>query len=132
MVRRPRVALVPELFLGLLAISVAVVLTAHIVAGTIHDVRHSQDTLSVTGSARVPVTSNLVKWSLEVSGRGPRAAPVARRLRGEVATVRAFLRKAGIPADAISLSVETNETVVVPLPKHRQRALRSVAQQLEV
>jgi len=40
----------PELFLGLLSIGVAVVLTAKIVAGTIHDARHIHDTISVTGS----------------------------------------------------------------------------------
>jgi uncharacterized protein len=128
--RRP-VAL-PELFLGLLAIGVAVVLTAHIFSGTIHDVRHSNDTLSVTGSARVPISADLVRWSLSVGPDAPTAAVAARLLRRQSAALRAFLRKAGIAADAISPSVVTTEQIVIPLPHHRRRVRYRVSQRLEV
>jgi uncharacterized protein len=122
----------PQLFLGLLSIGVAVVLTAHIFAGTIHDVRHSRDTLSVTGSARVPIDANLVRWSLTVSGEAPQAAAAARLLRRQSAVVRAFLRGGGIPADAIEASVVSSEEIVIQLPHHRRRTRYRVSQQLEV
>jgi hypothetical protein len=132
-VERPRRPLaVPELFLGLLAIAVAVVLTAHIFSGTIHDVRHSNDTLSVTGSARVPISANLVKWSLYVGPEAPTAAAAARLLRRHALAVRTFLRNAGIAADAISPSVVTTEKVVIPLPHHRRRIRFRVSQRLDV
>lgn len=122
----------PELFLGLTAIAIAVVLTAHIFASTIHDVRHSRDTLSVTGSARVPIEANLVRWSLTVAPQAATAARAARRLRRESAYVRTFLRKAGIPADAISRSVVQTNVIVTRLPHHRVRTRYSVSQAVEV
>jgi uncharacterized protein len=130
--RPPRPVAVPELFLGLLAIGIAVVLTAHIFSGTIHDVRHSNDTLNVTGSARVPISANLVKWSLAVGPEAPTAAAAARLLRRQAAAVRSFLRDAGIPADAITPSVVTTDQIVIPLPHRRRRIRYRVSQRLEV
>ena len=52
---RGRSLALPEFFLGLLSIGVALVLTAKIVAGTIHDARRIRDTISVAGSARKPI-----------------------------------------------------------------------------
>jgi len=132
-VERPRRSLaLPELFLGLLSIGVAVVLTAHVIAGTISDRQHVHDTLSVTGSARKPITANLVRWSLTISDTAPNAARAARRLRREVVEVRAFLRQAGVPADAITPAVVTSETLVTQLPHHRRLTRFRVAQRLEV
>jgi len=130
--QRPRQLALPELFLGLTAIAVAVVLTAHIFAGTIHDVRHSRDTLSVTGSARVPIDANLARWSLAVAPQASSRAKAARQLRRESAYVRDFLRKAGIPSTAISLSVVQTSTIVTRLSKHRLRTRYSVSQEVEV
>jgi len=123
---------IPELFLGLLAIAVAVVLTAKIFADTIHDARHIRDTISVTGSARKPISSDLVRWSVSVSTEGPTAAPAARRLRGRVAEVRAFLEQEGIPAAAITPSVVTSGKQVERLPHHRRKISYRVSQELEV
>jgi hypothetical protein len=132
-VERPRRPVaIPELFLGLTAIGIAVVLTAHIFSGTIKDVRHTRDTLSVTGSARVPISANLVRWYVSVGPRARTPIIAARRLRREVVDVRKFLRDAGIPAEAISTDVVTTETQVIPLSKKRRRTLYVVSQRLEV
>jgi hypothetical protein len=122
----------PELFLGLLAIAVAIVLVAHSISGTIRDRQHVHDTLSVTGSAKKPISANLVRWSLTVSETAPDAARAARRLRTDVAEVRAFLRGAGIAAAAITPAVVTSEEVVTQLPKHRRLVRYRVAQRLDV
>jgi hypothetical protein len=129
---RGRSLALPELFLGLLAIGVAVVLTAKIFAGTIHDARHVRDTISVTGSARKPITSDLVRWSLTVSREAPTAAAAARLLRGQVAAVRKFLQSRGIPRNAISPEVVTSEEQVTPLGKHRRKISYRVSQGLDV
>jgi hypothetical protein len=123
---------VPELFLGLLAIAVAVVLTAHSVTGVIRDRQHVHDTVGVTGSARKPISADLVRWSLTVSDTAPDAARAARRLGREIAEVQTFLRRAGIPADAITPAVVTSEEVVTQLPKHRRLVRYRVAQRLDV
>jgi hypothetical protein len=129
---RHRTLTLPELFLGLLAISVALVLVSHVFASTIHDARHVHDTLSVTGSAKKPISANLVRWSLTVNEDAPTPAPAARRLRVQSAAVRGFLRKAGIPAKAITPSVVSSQELVEVLPHHRRRRHYHVSQQLEV
>jgi len=128
--RRPLA--IPELFLGLLAIAVAGWLIARDVNGTIHDARHARDTVSVTGSARKPISSNLVRWSLRVSHEAPKAATAASRLRGEVATVRVFLERQGIPAAGINPGVVYAEQQVAVLPHHRRRISCRVSQSLNV
>lgn len=130
---RPRRPIaVPELFLGLTAIGVAVVLTAYVISGTIKDVRHTRDTLSVTGSARVPIDANLVRWYVAVAPRAATPALAAAELRRQIRVVQAFLRDAGIPAEAIAREVVETRTQVIPLTKKRRRTLYVVAQTLEV
>ena len=129
---RARSLVVPELFLGLLAIGIAVVLVAKIFSSTLKDVRHTRDTISVTGSARKPITSNLVRWSLSVSADAPTAARAARNLRRDAARVRAYLKQMGVPAKDMDESVVTSEAVVEQLPHHRHRTHYRVAQELEV
>jgi uncharacterized protein len=123
---------IPELFLGLLAIGVAFVLVAHIIGGTVRDVRHTRDTLSVTASARVPISANLVSWSLTVSAESSTTAPAARRLRRDSTRVRKFLLGAGIPADEITPSVVESGQIVIRLPRRRRLVRYRVAQELEV
>jgi hypothetical protein len=129
---RGRSLALPELFLGLLSIGVAVVVTAKIVAGTIHDARHIHDTISVTGSARKPITSDLVRWSLTVTHEAPTAADAAKRLRGQVSSVRVFLVNQGIPSNAISPAVVRSEEQVTLLGKHRRKISYRVSQGLDV
>jgi hypothetical protein len=129
---RSRSVQIPELFLGLLAIGVAVVLMAHIFGDTVRDVRHSRDTVQVTGSAKKPITANLVRWTLTVNAEAPTAPPAVRRLLRESAAVRSFLRKGRIEGTAISSSVVTSEKVVERLSKTRTRTYYRADQQLEV
>ena len=129
---RGRSLALPELFLGLLSIGVAVVLTAKIIAGTIHDARHIRDTISVTGSARKPISSDLVRWSLTVSREAPSAATAAKHLKVDVKEALAFLRQEGIPSNAISLAVVESEQQVVPLGHHRRKVSYRVFQRLGI
>jgi hypothetical protein len=123
---------VPELFLGLLSIAVGVVITAHIAGETILDARRVNDKISVTGSARKPITANLVRWSLTVNGEAQTPARAARRLRLDSAAVQGFLRRAGVPRAAISSSVVRSERVVEALPRNRRRTYYRATQELEV
>jgi hypothetical protein len=131
--KRPRRAIkLPEVFLGMLSVAVAVVLIAGTAADTIRERRRDQETISVTGSARRPISSNLVNWSLEVSTEAARLPQAAQRLRSDVAGVRAFLIRGGIPVESISLSVVTSEKLVEQLTKRRRRISYRVEQELHV
>jgi hypothetical protein len=122
----------PELFLGLLALAIAAVWVAHIVARTIHDARHTHDTLTITGSARVPITSNLVRWSLYVSATDRTPQLAARTMRAHIKEVEQFLRRGGFPGGSYAESVVESETIVTKLAKHRSRTTFRVTQGLSV
>jgi uncharacterized protein len=128
-IRSPQI---PELFLGLVAIALAGVLMARTLAGTIRDARHTRDTIQVTGSAKKPITANLVRWTLTVNAEAPTAPPAVRHLLRESAVVRSFLRKGRVAGTAISSSVVTSEKVVERLSKTRTRTYYRASQQLEV
>jgi uncharacterized protein len=119
---------IPELFLGLLALAVAAVWIAHVVAATIHDARHTRDTISITGSARKPITSDLVRWSLVVGATANTREAAARRLRRDAATLQVFLRRGGIPRREIAPAVVASETLVTELPKRRRLIRYRVSQ----
>ena len=126
--RRP----IPELFLGLLSLAVAAVWIGHVFATTIHDAKHAGDTVTITGSARVPIGSNLVDWSVRVDGVAATPVAAARKLRRESAAAVAFLRRAGIGPTEIEPQVVQSETIVRRIDKHHLRTTYRVSQGLDV
>ncbi len=132
MSRERTTAGIPELFLGLLALAIAAVWIAHVFSGTIHDARHTGDTISITASAHQPIGSDLVKWSLTVEGNAETPVGAARKLHLESATVSAFLRKSGIRNDEIALQVVQSQTIVRRINKHLTRTSYRVSQSLDV
>jgi hypothetical protein len=130
---RPRVSVaLPQLFLGLLSLAIAAVWIAHIFSSTIHDAKHTDDTIEITGSAREPIESNLVQWSLMVDGSAPRPIEAARSARRQAAAVLAFLRQAGVPAQAISAQVVRSEREVRQIDKHHTKTTYHVYQGFNV
>jgi hypothetical protein len=130
--QRVRNAGLPQLFLGLLALAVAFVWVAHIFSSTIHDAKHTDDTIEITGSARVPIESDLVQWTLTVDGAAATPVEAAQRQRSDSAAVLAFLRRSGIPADAVTPEVVRSETEVTKIDKTHTRTTFHVYQSYDV
>jgi hypothetical protein len=122
----------PELFLGLLSLAIAAVWIAHVVAATIHDAKHANDTITITGSARRPIASNLAEWSLTVSGVATTPVAAARKLRAESREVAAFLHEAGFEPSEIAPQVVQSETIVTRIDKRRTRTTYRVSQAFDV
>src|SRR6266480_3768150 len=129
---RERHVAFPELFLGLLSLALAFVLIAKIIGGAIHDARHIRDTISVTGSARKPISSDLVRWSVSVAGEAAKPTVAARQLRAETRALSVYLKGEGIPNEAITPSVVTSEQNVIQLPHRRRRVTYRVTQRLDI
>jgi hypothetical protein len=71
----------PELLLGLVALAVAVVIGALAMASAVKAVKRSRDMITVTGSAKRPITADLVTWHLSVdSADSDPAKPTLLRL----------------------------------------------------
>jgi hypothetical protein len=98
----------PQLLIGLVAVAVAVVIGALAVAGAVKAVKRSRDTITVTGSAKRPITADLVTWNLSISSADADPAAASRDLVAKADKVRAFLEKAGL--DAKEPPVSTEET----------------------
>jgi len=127
-----RSAVVPELFLGLLSLAVAAVWIGHIFASTIHEAKHTADTISITASARKPIGSNLVQWSLNVDGKAATPIEAAHRARRASTALVAFLRGAGIQANAISPQVVQSDEIVTRVNKHLTRTTYVVSQSFDI
>jgi len=94
---------IPELMIGLVAVAVAVLVAGVVGADAIRDVKKRRDTITVTGSARYPITANQVSWSLVARSQERSAGTASRRLRQQVQAVRQFLREHGISDDDVTL-----------------------------
>jgi uncharacterized protein len=119
---------VPELFLGLLSLAVAAVWIGHIFASTIHDAKHAHDTITITGSARKPITSDLVQWELQVKGEAATEVAAAHEARTAGVSLGAFLRKAGIVGKDISPEVVQSDIVTTRIDKKHTRTTYIVSQ----
>ena len=123
-----RIRAVPELFLGLLSLAVAAVWIGHIFASTIHDAKHAHDTITITGSARKPIGSNLVQWELSVRGAAPTEVTAAHEARTAGSSLIAFLRKAGIAPKDISPEVVQSDVVTTRIDKKHLKTTYIVSQ----
>jgi hypothetical protein len=112
----------PELLLGLVVIAIAFVVTGFVVADAIRDVKQSRDTIKVTGSARHPITANLVLWHLAVDAKAEQPGEATRLLRTRTAAVRDFLRDGGIPDSAITESTVSTEETTIRVGRRRVSA----------
>jgi hypothetical protein len=117
----------PELLLGLVAVAVAVAVTGVVIANAMRDVKRARDTISVTGSARQPITADVVHWSLAVSAEAIRPQAAVRLLRTRVAAVRTFLRDRGLSDSAVTEPpVATQQITLRVAPRRSVPAFRLV------
>ncbi|TKW60426.1 MAG: SIMPL domain-containing protein [Blastochloris viridis] len=63
----------------------------------------SDSSVQVRGSAEMPVVADLATWSLSVSSSGNDLSEVQKQLSGDLAKIRAFLEKHGIPAADVEM-----------------------------
>jgi hypothetical protein len=112
--------------LGLFAVAVAVAVTGVSVAHAVRDVKRSRDTITVTGSAREPITSDVVHWSLAVDAEAPRPQDAVRQVQSRAAAVRAFLRGGGLPGDAVSEPPLVTRSILLRIGRRRVPGFRVV------
>ncbi len=90
--------------------AVALVVMAVIVVNGFTKVRAAQDTISVTGSAKEPVESDISVWNFSVNIRGNSLQAVYADLKTAIPKIDAFLATQGIPAEEIVASAITAVT----------------------
>lgn len=91
----------PQLFWGLIAVTLGFVIMGVIVAGGINKAKRSNDTITVTGSARQTVKSDYATWGVTVWCLHPDTPPYdCAKKRGQ--RVREFLKAHHVPDSSIT------------------------------
>jgi uncharacterized protein len=81
-------------FLGMLALAIAIVLTGWLASSAIRETRNDQD-ITVTGSAKKTITSDLVQWKGNLTAEGTNLAQVTEQLRNGVTRFRNYVTQNG-------------------------------------
>lgn len=102
----------PQLFAGLAALSVALVISSFIGANVIRNFKQSNDALIVTGSAKRPIRSDYVVWRASVSSQQTTAQAAYQDLKRQTERLQRYLKDQQVPDDAITLNAI--ETYAIP------------------
>ncbi len=101
-----------NLLYGLIALGIALGFGSCVIGRGLGEVRRPEDAITVTGSAKRPITSDFVIWRASVGMQSPSITTAAGELRSEANRVRQFLRANGV-ADSM-LTIKPVETYAVP------------------
>jgi len=98
-------------------IGTAVVWSAYVIGESVVRFKTSQQLVEVTGSAAMPITSDLIIWTGSVNQESPTLSLAYTGIKSQVKSVVAYLQKQGIDASDISTSAITTTPLYEPLPK---------------
>jgi hypothetical protein len=98
------------LFNGGIAIAVGLILSA-LVNGWFFSSIASNDSITVTGSAKRRIKSDLVVWKAGVSYQAPTVADAYRAVSSDIPKIKAYLVSKGIPETEMTISAITTSTI---------------------
>jgi hypothetical protein len=93
------------------ALAVALVLSSIVMAWAITQNKKSDQTITVTGSARKRIKSDLVLWRAGVSYQGSQPQDAYKSLTDGISRIKQYLISKGIPAEQITISSITSTTL---------------------
>jgi uncharacterized protein len=100
----------PQLLVGLVSLSVALVISSVVGAGAIRNLKRVDDALLVTGSAKRPIRSDYVIWRASVSSQQSTAKAAYQDLQVRAERLQRYLETQQIPDQEITLSpIETTD-----------------------
>ncbi|XGB43787.1 MAG: SIMPL domain-containing protein [Nodosilinea sp. LVE1205-7] len=101
----------PQLFAGLLTLSVALVISSLVGATAISNFKHANDVLVVTGSAKRTIRSDYMIWEFSVSSQRPTAQAAYQDLQGQSQRVLAYLKNQKVPEKVLNVGAITTESI---------------------
>ncbi|MDG2616815.1 SIMPL domain-containing protein [Thermoleptolyngbya sichuanensis XZ-Cy5] len=110
----------PQVFAGMVALSLALVGSTFIGATALRDVKSGNDVMVVTGSAKRPIRSDYIIWRLSVSSQQPTAQAAYQDLKRQTERVQAYLRENQVPAEAVTLSAIESYSIPEVSPNGRE------------
>lgn len=110
----------PQLFSGMLALSIALVGSAYLGATALRSLR-SNDVLTVIGSATRPIRSDFVIWRSSVSSQQATLPLAYQELKRHTERVNTYFKSKNIPAEAISMSAIDTQ----PIPETNSNGVQT-------
>ena len=93
----------PQLFAGLVALSLSLVVSSFVFAQALREFKQANDVLIITGSAKRPIQSDYIILRFSVSSQKPTAQAAYQNLKGQIERVQAYLQEQQVPDAAITL-----------------------------
>ncbi|MEM8675611.1 MAG: SIMPL domain-containing protein [Cyanobacteria bacterium P01_G01_bin.67] len=125
----------PQLFAGLTALSLSLVMSTFIFAHALREFKQANDVLLVTGSAKRPIQSDYIILRFFVSSQEPTAQAAYQNLKGQTESLQAYLQKQQVPDDAITFGTINTYTIPEIAANGRQTGQTlayRLSQQLEI
>jgi uncharacterized protein len=101
----------PQFFAGMAALSVALVVSSFIGASAIRKLKPPTDALSVTGSAKRPISSDYIIWRVSISSQQPTPQAAYQELKTRTERVQKYLQEKQVPNDVVKLSSIDTSTI---------------------
>jgi hypothetical protein len=98
----------PQVFAGMMAISVSLVIGAAIAGNSLRTLR-SNDQLTIIGSATRPIKSDYAIWRASVTSQQPTLPQAYQELQRRTERVQRYLQEKKIPDGAVTLAAITTE-----------------------
>lgn len=98
-------------FNGGVAMAAGLVISSLIFGWFYASAKKGDDAITVTGSAKRRITSDLVLWSAGVSSQSPQLADAYKQLSGNIPAIKQYLLSKGIPEDQMTVSSITTTTL---------------------
>jgi uncharacterized protein len=119
----------PQVFAGLAALSLALVVSSFVGASALRNFRQPDDVLVVTGSAKRPIQSDYIVWQLSISSQQPTAQAAYQDLTRQSERVEQYLQTQQVADSAITLSaIETHP--ILEISANGQETGRTLAYRL--
>jgi len=105
---KERVSELPQVLIGLVSLSVALVAGSLIGASAVGQFTRANDLVQVTGSARRAITSDYIIWQFRVESQNPSLQAAYKQVTAYTQKIRLYLQSQGIPENEIVFSALEN------------------------
>ncbi len=96
---------------GGVAMAVGLILSATIFGWFYSTAKRGDEAITVTGSAKRGITSDLVLWNAGISSQAPQLSDAYRGLSDNIPKIKEYLTGKGIPEDQMTVSAITTTTL---------------------
>jgi uncharacterized protein len=98
-------------FWGMLALAIAIVISAFAIGGALAKLRSAGNVIAVTGSARQAIRADYIVWHATVSSQKPDMQEAYHDVKRFSERVRSYLKEKGVPDSSVTFNAVENERI---------------------